>query len=689
MTESVTDQASDKVFDQTLKQIVFTPSGKRGWFPEGTTVLDAARRLAVDLDSLCGGRGACGRCQILPSFGDFPKHKIKASREHVSAWNAVEERFRQRLGLKEGRRLGCQCRLQGDMVFDVPPESQVHRQIIRKRAEARAITVNPAVTLHLLQVAEPDMHLPSGDWERVQEALNEQWQIDQATTSLPVLRQLQANLRQGKWQITVALSHKKEVIAVWPGLQEQAYGAAVDIGSTTMSVHLTNLRSGDVEASVGMMNPQIRFGEDLMSRVSYVMMNPQGSGELTSVVQQALANLLREAAAEINLPTDRILELVLVGNPVMHHLMLGFDPRELGWAPFALATNASQIVRASEIGLSGAVHDAAKAIFLPCVAGHVGADTAAVVLSENPNRLEEISLLVDIGTNAEIVLGNRDRLLACSSPTGPALEGAQISSGQRAAAGAIERVRINRETLEPRFRVIGSDLWSDEPGFQDSLGKSGVTGICGSGIIEALGEMVLAGLITRDGVIDGRMGAKTSRIEPDARTFAWLLHKGENGLPDIRILQADVRAIQLAKAALYAGAQLLIDKLGRYPDRIVLAGAFGSHIDPLYALVLGLIPDAPLTKIFPVGNAAGTGARIALLDHASREDLNHTIRRIEKIETAVEPEFQNHFIAAMSFPHRTASFPNLLSLVSFPEPIANEDGDEAEGGGRRRNRRRG
>ncbi len=669
-------------------RIVFTPSGKRGDFPEGTTVLEAARALGVDLDSVCGGRGICGRCQCVQSVGEFPKFGLKSRQENLTEFNDVETRYKTKRGMKDDRRLGCQSRLKGDAVIDIPAESQVHKQVVRKRAEVRDIEIDPAVRLFYIEVAEPDMHHPSGDLERVVSALGDQWGITGLERAdLPVLQGLQKALRDGEWKVTVAVRWDNKIVHIWPGFHDRSFGAAVDIGSTTMSVHLTNLQTGEVVSSVGAMNPQIRFGEDLMSRVSYVMMNPGGDAELTTTVRETLGYLLTQASLEAEIDVNDILELVLVGNPIMHHLMLGVDPTELGWAPFALTTNQPVRVRARELGLEGKTNPGARAYFLPCVAGHVGADAAAVVLSEGPQYRDEMTLVVDVGTNAEIVYGNKERLLACSSPTGPALEGAQISSGQRAAPGAIERVRIDRETLEPRFRVIGSDVWSDDEAFAESVRKSGVSGICGSGIIEVMAELFLAGVITADGIIDGGLAARSDRIVADGRTFAYILHRGE---PEIRVTQADVRAIQLAKAALYAGAQLLVDKIGKAPERVVLAGAFGSHIDTKYAMVLGLIPDCPLDKVASVGNAAGTGARIALLNVKARDEVRETIARIEKIETAVEPRFQEHFVDAMAIPNKTAPFPNLQKEVALPEPkfaeaAASQSGAE---GGRRRRRRR-
>ena len=487
--------------------------------------------------------------------------------------------------------------------------------------------------------------------------------------------------------MTAAVHGDERIIAVWPGLKEHAYGVAFDVGSTTIAGHLIKLRTGEVVASAGLMNPQIRFGEDLMSRVSYVMMNPGGDQEMTLAAREAITAMVGQLAAEALIDPNDILDLTFVGNPVMHHLLLGIDPTELGGAPFALATDEALFFWASELSIH-VVSPSARAYILPCIAGHVGADAAGVILSESPHLNDEMTLIVDVGTNAEIILGNKDRLLAASSPTGPAFEGAQISCGQRAAAGAIERVRIDPETLEPRFKLIGSNAWSDgsdaDSGDFDDVGTTGgsvATGICGSGIIEVIAEMYLAGIISKDGVIDGAKAAISPRIQEDGRTFSYLIQETE---PEIRITQNDIRAIQLAKAALYAGARLLMDHMGvDQIDRITLAGAFGSHIDVKYAMILGLIPDCDLDKVTSAGNAAGTGARIALLNRGARREIEDLVNRIEKIETAVEPKFQEHFVEAMAFPHASAPFPHLEKVVSLPAPTA-----APEAGGKRERRRR-
>jgi uncharacterized 2Fe-2S/4Fe-4S cluster protein (DUF4445 family) len=671
--------------------VIFTPSGKRGRFPQGTPVLTAARQLGVDLDSVCGGRGICSKCQVTPSYGDFPKHGVTVAEGALSAWNAVEERYKSKRGMIDGRRLGCQATIQGDVVIDVPPESQVHKQVIRKSASDRVIEMNPATRLYYVEVAEPDMHEPTGDFERLKAALAREWGIEGVTAPLTVLSRLQPALRKGNWSVTVAL-HKgnhdaqHRLLDVWPGFWEgRLYGLAVDVGSTTIAAHLTDLRNGSVAASAGVMNPQIRFGEDLMSRVSYAMMNPGGDREMTAAVREAIGRLASELAAEAGIEPRQIVEAVFVCNPVMHHLLLGIDPVELGQAPFALATSSAMDLSLAEMGISG-VNEAARAYVLPCIAGHVGADAAAVALSESPQTSEDLVLVVDVGTNAEILLGNRDRVLACSSPTGPAFEGAQISSGQRAAPGAIERVEIDPATKEPRFRVIGSDLWSDEPGFAEATATTGITGICGSGIIEAVAEMRTAGLLDPSGLIGSPEQTGTARVVPDGRTFSYTLHDGTaEGGPLILVTQGDIRAIQLAKSALYAGARLLMDEIGTDTvDRVVLAGAFGAHISPKHAMVLGMIPDAPLDRVTSAGNAAGTGARIALCDVTARDRIEADVARIVKVETAIEPRFQEHFVAANAIPHATAPFPNLSTVVALPEVSFNTGG----GGDRARRRRR-
>ena len=648
-------------------KVVFMPSGRRGIFPKGTALLSAARSLGVDIDSVCGGRGLCGRCQISCMSGSFPKHEITSSQDHLSVLSETEKKYSTRkTPLAPDRRLSCHTQLLGDVVIDVPPESQMHRQIIRKDAEHRDIHLNTTTKLYYVPVEETTLENPLSERHLLFKALANEWQLYDLALNPALLPTLQRALIDGKRGVTVALHNQQTITGIWPGLFDRPRGIAVDVGSTTVAAHLCDLNTGAVLATAGVMNPQIRFGEDLMSRVSYVMMHPEGADQMRDAIRDALNQLFEELSEQAGGTIQDILEVSLVANPIMHHLVLGIDPVNLGGAPFALTVRDALDIPARDVGLR--IHPEGRLYTLPCIAGHVGADAAGVILAESPYQGDEMSLIVDVGTNAEIVLGNRDRLLVCSSPTGPAFEGAQITCGQRATFGAIERVRIDRDTLEPRFKIIGADAWSDEPEFLYQDRPPIVTGICGSGIIEVVAEMFLAGLISEDGVIDGSLAERCPRLRQEGRTWSYILHFGvEGGDSDIVITQTDIRQIQLAKAALYAGIKLLMDKMGvTHVDRIRLAGAFGSHISVSHAMVLGLIPDCSVDQVSSAGNAAAMGARLALLDHESRTEIEQTVRLAERIETAVEEKFQDYFVGAMAFPHKTDPFPHLFGVVAPP-----------------------
>jgi uncharacterized 2Fe-2S/4Fe-4S cluster protein (DUF4445 family) len=669
--------------------VLFMPSGKRGRFPVGTPVLDAARTLGVYVESVCGGRATCGRCQVSVQEGNFAKHKIVSSLDHISEKGPKEERYEKIRGLPDGRRLSCSSQILGDLVIDVPQDTVINAQVVRKAASDRVIERNAAVQLCYVEVDEPDMHKPLGDLDRLKVMLEKDWGWKDLLIAPHLIPQVQGILRKGNWGVTAAIhrdmdSSRPFIVGLWPGLKNEAYGIACDIGSTTIAMHLVSLLSGRIVASSGTSNPQIRFGEDLMSRVSYVMMNPDGREAMTKAVREAVNGLIGKVCEEGEVDRHDILDMVFVANPIMHHLFLGIDPTELGQAPFALAVSGALQYWAHEVDIE--VNRGARLYMLPCIAGHVGADAAGATLSEGPYRQDRMMLLVDVGTNAEIILGNSERVVAASSPTGPAFEGAEISSGQRAAPGAIERVRIDAQTLEPKFRVIGVEKWSDEEGFAEAAAAVGVTGICGSAIIEVVAEMYLTGIISEDGVVDGSMAERSPRILQNGRTFSYLLHDGDLR---ITVTQNDIRAIQLAKSALYAGIKLLMEKLDiDHVDTIRFAGAFGSFIDPKYAMVLGLIPDCNLEEVKAVGNAAGTGALMALLNRGHRREIEQTVNRIEKIETALEPKFQQHFIDAMAMPNKVDAFPHLASVVTLPERKVLADDGGGEGGGRRRRRSR-
>jgi len=674
----------------TVHRVVFTPAGLEGKVAEGTTVLEAARQLGADLDTVCGGRGICGRCQVTPGVGRFAKWAIEAGPDALGSLAPIEVDYHGNRPLAPGNRLGCAARIAGDVVVDVPPASQVHRQIVRKDLAMAPIVVDPSFRLFYVEVAPARLGDSVSAASALAAAVADQHGLIRPTMSPALLTSVHRLLAADGGRVTVAVTvtdhpdadhadtdHRAAgqrgcIVAGWPGYVDAAHGIAIDVGSTTVAGHLCHLGSGDVLASAGRMNPQIRFGEDLMSRVSYVMMNPGGEVELTRVIRQAIDGLVGELVAAAGTERHQVLEIVLVGNPIMHHILLGIDPTPLGAAPFVLATDEAVAGPATQLDL-----DLPNARFYvgPCIAGHVGADTSAAILAEGPHRGDTTQLLVDIGTNAEIVLADQQQQFAASSPTGPAFEGAQISCGQRATTGAIERVRIDRATLAPRFRVIGCDLWSDEAGFDEATAATGISGVCGSGIIDVVAEMFLAGVIDAEGTIRGELVVTTERVVPDGRTFSYVLHDRPAGPgnatasgPRLAITQNDVRAIQLAKAALRAGIDLLVEHAGSpVVGDIRLAGAFGAHIDPVNAMVLGLVPDAPIGGVRSVGNAAGVGAVQALLSRAKRTEMEAVVGNVTKIETATEPRFQELFVAAMAFPHASAPNPHLAAAVTLPE----------------------
>lgn len=649
--------------NQRTHRLILMPSGRQGDVPHGTTVLDAARALGVEIESICSGRLTCGKCQIAPEDGQFAKHAISSSAGHLSPPDDAERAFAAAHGIDlSQRRLSCVARVIGDVLMTVPEESQTRKQVIRKEAGEIAVEVMPAVRLYYVEV-EPAYLGSPGDWERLQTALAENHHLRGLTIDPAALRRLQKTLRQGSWAVTVTVWQGRDVLRIEPGYVESLYGLAVDVGSTTIAAHLCDLQTGAVLATEAMMNPQVRYGEDLLSRVSYAMTEAQGLQRLNRAVIRALNELAAAAAGTAGIKPNEITDVVLVGNSVMHHLLLGLDPVELGQLPFALATYDPVDIKARELGLK-AVHPGAMVHILPCIAGYVGADNVGVLLAEQTHLDDKITLIVDIGTNAEILLGTRDWMLSASSPTGPAFEGAHITHGQRAAAGAIERVRIDPQTGAVRYKVIGDPRWSDELETGETLRP---TGICGSGIIEVVAELFMAGLLDKSGRFVPEADRLNPRIRYAGRTAELVLAPADEtaGGKEIVVTQADIRAVQLAKGALYAGVRLLLNRRGiERVDRIKLAGAFGSYIDPLHAMIIGLIPDCDLSQVIAIGNAAGDGARIALLNVERRAAARRAARSVEYVETASLAVFQDTFVDALALPHAADVFPHLEHLTA-------------------------
>ncbi len=659
----------------SLATIVFTPSGIRGSVKKGTTILEAAQKLSVDLNSICGARGRCSKCQVELTFGEFNKLNIRSKETSVSERNETEIIYRSKFHLSEERRLGCQTKILGDLVVDVPADSQIHKQIIKKETSLRDFSLNSSVKAFYVQVSEPQLDSLESDFERLKISLKDDWSIQGVTCSVRVLKDLQEKLRRGNWGITVLLYYKEntvpEIVDIHSGYSEiPAFGVAIDLGSTSIAATLCDLNSGKIVGSMGIMNPQIRYGEDVMSRVSYCMMEEKGLATLNNSVIQGINELTRKIAEKHEIKLDSVFEIVFVANPIMHHLLLGINPKELGQAPFPLVFSDSLTIKSKDIGII--LNPESYVYTMPCIGGHVGADAASVLIAEQPQKLKDTTtLLIDIGTNAEILLAKGEEIFACSCPTGPALEGAQISAGQRAAPGAIERVRIDPITKEPRFKVIGCEQWSNEKEFSENISGVGVTGICGSGIIEAVAEMRLAGLLDANGLIGSAAQTGSNRCTSSERTNSYLLYSDNR--VSLSITNMDVRAIQLAKAALHASCKILLEKsrVNRI-DSIFLAGAFGSQISAEHALIIGLVPDTQVSQIVASGNSAGAGAIIALLDVGSRREISSLVRKVHKIETAVEPSFQKHFVEGSSFPNNSSTHPELFKFKELPNVNFNQ-----------------
>ncbi len=657
--------------------VILQPSGRRGQVDEGMSIRAAARELGVEIESICAENATCGKCMVLVEEGRFEKYNIDSKRENLSPVGNEERTYLERRpkllkdkGWEIGQvRLSCQCKVLGDVLINVPEESRGNKQIVRKSARERAIEIKPSIRKYYVSMTPPNLERPIADWERLAKGLETSMGLVrrgeenlprwfELTIDYQCLRTLSSTLRQSKWNVTVSIWEDKEVIEVQPGYVEDSYGAAVDIGSTTVALYLCNLRTGEILAAESEMNPQIVYGEDVMSRIQYSIEHKDGLEKLHKAIIATLNKLLKQAAKSAKIKTEEILEMVLVGNSTMHHLLLNLHPKDLGLAPFVPTIHKSMDIKARELGLqinsSGNIH------VLPTIASFVGADTSAMILAEEPHKQDENWLLIDVGTNAELILGNRKRLVCTSTPTGPALEGAHVEYGMRAAPGAIERVHIDEKTLEPKYKVIGVDGWNtDHADF-----KGHVKGICGSAIIDSVAELFRAGIVDSRGKF--KKGLNTKRVREGERGWEYIVAWAEETSigRDIPMTQQDVRQIQLAKAALFTAARTLLKRSGlQSPDKIILAGGFGSYIDKEKAMLIGLIPDCALENVYAVGNAAGDGARIALLNIEKRNEIDSVTRKVERFELPTDPEFQNQFMLATSFPHMSEPFEHIAHLI--------------------------
>jgi len=642
-------------------RVIFQPSGSRGEIDEGKTLLEAAQRLGVDLESICGGKGTCGKCKVRIEEGYFEKDAMESRMAHLTPLSEVERKF---IKPEDGPqiRLACAARVLGDVKVFVPEKSRAGKQIVRKAARDIRIDLDPAVKKYCVELQKPTLHdLSKGDWERLRESLRKEYGLEGLEIDYEVLRGLQDRFREGEWKVTVSVWNGKEVVKVEPGFVDVSYGIAVDVGTTTVAAYLCDLNTGKVVNTESMMNPQVPYGEDVMSRITYAMTQKDGLAVMQKALIQGLNELIDKITADIRTNGgpggESLVDMTVVFNTAMHHIFLGFNPVYIGRSPFIPAVQEPLDVKARDMGVL--INPGSYIHVLPLEAGFVGADNVGVLIAEEPYHSEDHVLIIDIGTNGELLLGNRDAVYSTSCATGPAFEGAQIKFGMRAAPGAIEKVRIDPETKEPMYKVIGKADWHTH------VENVNAKGLCGSGIIDGIAELFKAGIIDRSGKFVKDLETPRVRMDADGKPEYVLAWSDETSIgTDITITQGDVRALQLAKGALYAGAKLMMEKIGiEKLDRVVLAGAFGSYIDRESALVLGMFPDCDLDRVYAVGNAAGDGARMALLNRGKREEAREKARWVRFVEIAVEPAFEKEFMKAMHFPHMKDPFPHLKNRM--------------------------
>ncbi|NLO28016.1 MAG: DUF4445 domain-containing protein [Actinobacteria bacterium] len=616
--------------------VIFQPSGRRGLVAPDLDLLSVARGFGVEIESACGGKGVCKKCRV----------RIESDRDCVSPPTEAEMKAFNAEALAAGMRLACQTRVVGDVRVFVPEESRRVGQVVRKEAGKRTVPLDPAVRSHHTTLVAPTLHDATADADRLLAALEEQHGLKDLEFDFEVLQAFPGIARKAQWDLAVIVWHGRKIVDVRPATDPgRVLGLAVDVGTTTIAAYLTDLEDGEVLVTESAMNPQVAFGDDVIARLHHAMHDPEGPAVLQRTVISEINNLARKAAEHTGTRLEDILDVVMVGNTAMHHLFLGLDARALGSAPFAPAIQRAVDTTASALGLE--FHRGCRIHVLPVEAGFVGADNVAVMITEEPYEQDEVLLLIDIGTNGELVLGDRRRMLSAACATGPALEGAHLEFGMRAAPGAIERIRIEPETLDVRFKIIGLEGWhTDYPADQ-----VGARGICGSGIVEAAAEMMMAGVIMSNGNFNQELRHDRIVLEngrPRKFVIAWAEETAVGH--DITVSLKDIRAIQLAKGALRAGAEILLRRYGvRSPDRVILAGAFGTYIDKGHALAIGMLPDCPLERVTSVGNAAGDGARFALLSVNKREEAARAASKVEYVELATDPDFQTEYVKGMQF----------------------------------------
>lgn len=626
-------------------KVLFAPSLKEVAQDEGKTILEAARERGVYIDSQCNGKGKCGKCRIRVMEGKS------------GPFTREESEFIGQPDRMLGYRLACMARVAGDLTVLVPEENVLSSEASKKVFSKRSSVVHPAVKAYRIEISD-EGGAQQAYLERLESYLASHHGLRGLHADIAVLRDLARVMKEAKEKATVYVWMDREIISVLPGWSEVCLGLALDVGTTTVALYLCDLKDGSVMATASTTNPQVLFGTDIMSRISYSSHHPEdGVKRMQRELIRSVNALIDQMTASNGFLPGQIMDMTVVGNTVMHHIFLGIAPDHLGLWPFSPSIQGSADVKIRDLGVG--INPSAYAHVLPVEAGFVGADNVAVLLSEEPYNQDQISLTIDLGTNGELVLGNRERLFSCSCATGPALEGAHIASGMRATNGAIERVRIAPGTFEVDYSVIGMEGWAS----QHPVGALKPVGLCGSGIIDTVAHLFKAGLIGEDGAFSEKNGTERLRRGRSGVTEFVLAWKHETATGnDIVFSQKDIRQIQLAKAALHGGCRVLMHHLGiDSVPRMAIAGAFGMHIDKENSLTIGLFPWCDPDRIAVVGNAAGHGAYLALVNRGKRGEANRIAREVTHIELALEEGFQREFLRALAIPYKNNSKGNSKS----------------------------
>jgi uncharacterized 2Fe-2S/4Fe-4S cluster protein (DUF4445 family) len=620
-------------------EVIFQPDGKRARIKSNATILEAAKLVGADLTSICGGQGKCGKCKVI----------VEKERKNAGPITKAEKTFLSQTEISAGFRLACCTSVKGPLVVKIPEESRTGRQRLQVEGIETPVKLEPLIHKYFVKLPNPTLQDPKSDVDRLLDELRTQYGLENLKVSYKLLQRLPLILRDSEWEVTAVVWGNDTVISVESGdTTQRVFGYAVDIGTTKLAGYLLDLNTGKVLAVDSLMNPQIPYGEDVITRITYAMKGFKEQKELQQVVVNGINQILQHLLEKTGVSSEEVYEMTAVGNTAMHHLFLNICPKYLALSPYPPVVRRAIDVQTEKVGVkinpNGNIH------VLPVIAGFVGADAVAVILATEIYNRNELCMALDIGTNTEVILGNKEEMLACSCASGPALEGAHIKHGMRAATGAIEKVRIDPNTLEVEYWTIDN---------------AKPCGICGSAMVDILAEMLKTGVIDVTGTMNKDVTSPRLRTGESGLEFVLAWRKETSTGEDIAFTQRDIREIQLAKAAMHTGAMTLMKKKGIAEtdiDILFIAGAFGSYIDPENARIIGMYPEVALKKVRVVGNAAGTGARMALASKAARKTAEVISSKVKYVELAAEPNFQMEFFNSNALPY--------ADLKRYPETSA-------------------